>query len=683
MSEPTAVKRTRHFTPAVFWPSVALILVFVLLAAAKPEGTNSVIANISSVVVKNAGWCYILAVAGFVVFALVVAVSRKGDTVLGPDDAEPEYSRGSWFAMLFAAGMGIGLVFWGAAEPLQHYNFPRPGSGVKAPGSTPSPDAARDAMNTTFLHWGLHAWAVYVVVGLAIAYAVYRKGMPVSMRWTLKPIFGDRIKGRVGDVIDIVAIVGTIFGIAMSLGFGVKQLAGGTEHLTGWKASNGMLVGFVVVIAGLAAISVATGLDAGIKFLSNFNLVIAAILMAAVAILGPTLFLADEFVADLGNFFDKIIDISLETLPFSGETGSKWLSDWTLNYWGWWISWSPFVGIFIARISRGRTVREFIIGVLLVPTLVTFIWFAIFGGNGLYQQMFGHKNFIGPDGTINADIALFQTFDNMPMTVWLSVLAMLVLVIFFVTSSDSGSYVMSMMATGGNPNPALRVRLTFAALSGAIAAVMLGVGNSEQGMKALQTMAILVALPFSIIMVLMCVSLWRELARERTLRKRIESEEYAGPRRARGRRGQGRHLRGDHPARDRNAGQADRDDGRSAAVLREALASGPTPPELRRSAHPRGDRRRRGPGFRTRGGSRSRRSRGGRSRRGRGLRERTGSRRRRRRRPALLSARRRPANRFGAPYRFRGLRIRPPVCPIGPPVTGSAPRRPGAEPPAP
>lgn len=527
MSEPTAVKRTRHFTPAVFWPSVALILVFVLLAAAEPEGTNSVIANISSVVVKNAGWCYILAVAGFVVFALVVAVSRKGDTVLGPDDAEPEYSRGSWFAMLFAAGMGIGLVFWGAAEPLQHYNFPRPGSGVKAPGSTPSPDAARDAMNTTFLHWGLHAWAVYVVVGLAIAYAVYRKGMPVSMRWTLKPIFGDRIKGRVGDVIDIVAIVGTIFGIAMSLGFGVKQLAGGTEHLTGWKASNGMLVGFVVVIAGLAAISVATGLDAGIKFLSNFNLVIAAILMAAVAILGPTLFLADEFVADLGNFFDKIIDISLETLPFSGETGSKWLSDWTLNYWGWWISWSPFVGIFIARISRGRTVREFIIGVLLVPTLVTFIWFAIFGGNGLYQQMFGHKNFIGPDGTINADIALFQTFDNMPMTVWLSVLAMLVLVIFFVTSSDSGSYVMSMMATGGNPNPALRVRLTFAALSGAIAAVMLGVGNSEQGMKALQTMAILVALPFSIIMVLMCVSLWRELARERTLRKRIESEEYA------------------------------------------------------------------------------------------------------------------------------------------------------------
>ena len=641
MSEPTAVKRTRHFTPAVFWPSVALILVFVLLAAAEPEGTNSVIANISSVVVKNAGWCYILAVAGFVVFALIVAVSRKGDTVLGPDDAEPEYSRGSWFAMLFAAGMGIGLVFWGAAEPLQHYNFPRPGSGVKAPGSTPSPDAARDAMNTTFLHWGLHAWAVYVVVGLAIAYAVYRKGMPVSMRWTLKPIFGDRIKGRVGDVIDIVAIVGTIFGIAMSLGFGVKQLAGGTEHLTGWKASNGMLVGFVVVIAGLAAISVATGLDAGIKFLSNFNLVIAAILMAAVAILGPTLFLADEFVADLGNFFDKIIDISLETLPFSGETGSKWLSDWTLNYWGWWISWSPFVGIFIARISRGRTVREFIIGVLLVPTLVTFIWFAVFGGNGLYQQMFGHKNFIGPDGTINADIALFQTFDNMPMTVWLSVLAMLVLVIFFVTSSDSGSYVMSMMATGGNPNPALRVRLTFAALSGAIAAVMLGVGNSEQGMKALQTMAILVALPFSIIMVLMCVSLWR------------------------------------------NAGQADRDDGRSAAVLREALASGPTPPELRRGAYPRGDRRRRGSGFRTRGGSRSRRGRGGRSRRGRGLRERTGSRRRRRRRPALLSARRRPANRFGAPYRFRGLRIRPPVCPIGPPVTGSAPRRPGAEPPAP
>ncbi|AWE42574.1 MULTISPECIES: BCCT family transporter [unclassified Actinobaculum] len=527
----------RSVRPQVFVPSVLIVGLFVLLAFFRSTQTHDVISRIQTVVVENVGWYYILAVTGFVIFAFVLAFSRKGDTVLGPDDCEPDYSRMSWFAMLFAAGMGIGLVFWGAAEPLSHFANPKPGfqDQVAADatitnelGTVSAIDQAKagEAMTTSFLHWGLHAWAIYVVLGLAIAYAVHRKGLPVSIRWALRPVLGDRVRGWLGDVIDTIAVIGTIFGIATSLGFGVKQVAAGFDFLADWKVTGGTLVLLVVVISGLAAISVATGLDGGIKFLSNTNLILAAILVTLVFILGPTLFLANEFVADIGNYFQGLIQESFETLPFAGRAGTDWLSDWTVYYWGWWMSWSPFVGIFIARISRGRTVREFILGVLMVPTLVTFIWFAILGGNGLYQQMFGASNLIGPDGTVTVDTVLFQTFANMPGTTILSILAMIVVIIFFVTSSDSGSYVMSMICSGGDPNPRTSVRLTFATLSGAIAAVMLA-RDSDAGMSALQTIAILIGLPFSVIMIVMCVALWRELAKEEKLRMRIQRREFA------------------------------------------------------------------------------------------------------------------------------------------------------------
>ena len=503
----------------VFWPSVGITLAFVVLAALWPKSVNDVIARISKVVVTNVGWYYILAVALFVVVGFALAFSRKGDTVLGPDDAEPEYSRTSWFSMLFAAGMGIGLVFWGAAEPLSHLGKPAPSSNAAN-----ATDRASEAMTKSFLHWGLHAWGIYVIVGLAIAYAVHRRGLPVSVRSTLRPIFGDRVNGKLGDVI---AIIGTLVGIATSLGFGVKQVAAGFDFLAGWHIDNGMLILLVVVISGMAALSVASGLDAGIKFISNLNLVLAALLVVLVAILGPTVFLFNGFVTDSGSYFQNFISMSFETHPYAGAKGAEWLSQWTVYYWGWWISWSPFVGVFIARISKGRTVREFVLGVMLVPTLVTFVWFAILGGNDLYQQMFGAKNLIGPDGTVNVDIALFRVFEGMPIGGVLSILAMIVVIIFFVSSPDSGSYVMSMLSTGGNPNPPLATRLTFAALSGAIAAVMLGFGDSQEGMKALQTLSILTALPFSVVMVLMCWALWKQLAAEHAIRRRLRGEEFA------------------------------------------------------------------------------------------------------------------------------------------------------------
>lgn len=506
----------------VFWPSVGITLVFVILAAVWPTKINEVIARISKVVVENVGWYYILAVALFVVVGFALAFSRKGDTILGPDDADPEYSRTSWFSMLFAAGMGIGLVFWGAAEPLSHLGKPAPGSGAEG-----QAEKASEAMTKSFLHWGLHAWGIYVIVGLAVAYAVHRRGLPVSIRSTLRPIFGDKVNGWVGDVIDVIAIMGTLVGIATSLGFGVKQVAAGFDFLAGWKITNGMLILLVVVISGLAALSVASGLDAGIKFISNLNLVLAALLVVLVAILGPTLFLFNGLVTDSGDYFQNFISMSFQTYPYSGPKSAEWLSKWTIYYWGWWISWSPFVGVFIARISKGRTVREFVLGVMLVPTLVTFVWFAILGGNGMYQEIFGKKRLLGPDGTIDVNTALFRVFENMPIGGWLSILAMIVVIIFFVSSSDSGSYVMSMISTGGNPNPPLATRLTFATLSGAIAAVMLGAGNSDDGMAALQTLSILTALPFSVIMVLMCWGLWRQLSAEHAIRRRLRGEEFA------------------------------------------------------------------------------------------------------------------------------------------------------------
>jgi choline/glycine/proline betaine transport protein len=515
----------RIAAPRVFWPSAAIVAVVVALALVVPEKLGSTLQGLNDTVIGDLGWYYVLIVSGFVLFAAWLVLSPLGDVVLGKDeDEEPEFGLKSWFAMLFAAGMGIGLVFWGVAEPLNHFAAPPPGTAETEPG------AARSAMDTTFLHWGLHAWAIYVVVGLALAYAVHRRGRPVSIRWALEPLLGDRVKGVLGDVIDVIAVVGTLFGVATSLGFGVSQLSAGLTFVGAVdEGSTALKVGLIIAITAVAVVSVATGVEKGIKWLSNINMAMAAVFLAAVAILGPTVFVMGDFVQQLGSYARNFFDLSFRTLSFQGEDGKSWMSAWTIFYWGWWMSWAPFVGVFIARISRGRTVREFVTGVLLVPTLVTFLWFSVLGGSALYREMFGAGGLVGEDGAVSTDMALFQLLDGLPMSGLLSVVAMALVIIFFVTSADSGSYVVGMLATGGDAVPPLWTRVFWAVLSGAIAAALLVAGavDGGDGLGALQTMAILLAAPFSVVMVAMVFSTATALMREHRMIQRAERRLFA------------------------------------------------------------------------------------------------------------------------------------------------------------
>jgi choline/glycine/proline betaine transport protein len=512
---PEPPRSARRITaPRVFWPALAVIGGFVLLALLAPEWTGELFSTLSSAVVDKLGWYYILIVSGFVAFSAWAAIGGTGRVVLGKDGEKPDFSLPAWFAMLFAAGMGIGLVFWGVAEPLSHYASPPPGTG-----DDPA-ERARVATDITYLHWGLHAWGIYVVVGLAMAYAVHRKGRPVSIRWALEPLLGDRVKGALGDVIDVIAVVGTLFGVATSLGFGVSQVGSGLQFLGAvGEVGNGLLVVLVVGITALATVSVATGLDKGIKYLSNANMVIAAGLLLFVLVVGPTVFLLGDFVSSVGSYVANFFRLSFQTLSFEGEDGTSWVSGWTTFYWGWWMSWAPFVGVFIARISRGRTVREFVAGVLLVPTVVTFLWFAVFGGSGIYREIFGDGGLIGEDG-VDTTAALFQLLDGFPFATVTSIVAIVLVVVFFVTSSDSGSYVVDMLSSGGDPNPPVWSRVMWAVLEGAVAVALLLAGGG--GLSALQTAAILLALPFSLVMIGMVLSLFRALLREHGRMERAE-----------------------------------------------------------------------------------------------------------------------------------------------------------------
>ena len=508
-SEPASKKLLN--APGVFIPAAVLLAIFALVAAIWPDQMDEALVTANTNVVQKIGWWYVAVVTGFVAFSLWIALSPMGEIVLGKDDEEPEFGVKSWFAMLFAAGMGIGLVFWGVAEPLNHFASPPPGSPAGDESQT-----ARTALDTTFLHWGLHAWAIYVVVGLAIAYAVHRKGRPISLRYALEPLFGERVLGRWGDLIDVIAVVGTLFGVATSLGFGVTQLGAGLNFL-GFvdNAGNGLLVVLIVIITAIALASVVSGVDKGIKLLSNINMGLAGVLLLLVLILGPTVFLLSDFVTQIGSYLQNFLNLSFNVRPFQ-EDGAAWLSSWTTYYWGWWMSWAPFVGVFIARISRGRTVRQFITGVLLVPTAITFLWFSVLGGSAIYTEVFGGGGLVAEDGTVSTNTALFQLLDTLPMATVLSVIAMFLIVVFFVTSSDSGSFVVAMLSEGGNLNPPVWNRVFWAVMEGVVAAVLLVAG----GLGALQTTAILVAAPFSVVMVLMAVATGKALMAENKIIQR-------------------------------------------------------------------------------------------------------------------------------------------------------------------
>ncbi|MGP5088406.1 BCCT family transporter [Brachybacterium tyrofermentans] len=510
----------------VFFVSAGIILIAVVFALALPDVFNNFISTLNSTVVESIGWYYVLIVTGFVGFAIVLAVSRMGNIKLGKDDDKPEFGLFSWFAMLFAAGMGIGLVFWGAAEPLTFFaDTAGPGIPPNAAGFD-DPVRAERALGQTFLHWGLHAWAIYVVVGLAVAYSVHRKGRPVSIRWALEPVLGKRTDTWIGDVIDIIALVGTLFGIATSLGFGVNQIAAGLDHLGVLPNSTGVQVVIILVVTALATLSAASGVDKGIKILSNLNMGLAALLLVAVLVLGPTLFLLRDVVSNIGYYLQNFLQLSFQTMPFLGDEGAGWINGWTTFYWGWWISWSPFVGVFIARISKGRTVREFITGVLLVPTALTFLWFTIMGGTALYEAVFNKVDFTGGTGAIDPNTALFDTFSHLPAGALLSGVAVILVSIFFITSADSGAFVMDMIAHKGDPNPPRITRIFWAATSGVIAASLIWVsslsGGEGSGMSALQALALLSALPFSVVMIGMAISLWRSLSHEVKVIERLE-----------------------------------------------------------------------------------------------------------------------------------------------------------------
>jgi choline/glycine/proline betaine transport protein len=494
----------RGIAPRVFWPSVAIVGALALLAVVFPGRAEEAIGALQSDVIGAFGWYYVLLVAGFVAFALWMGLGRFGDITLGPDDEAPQYSRTSWFAMLFSAGMGIGLVFWGVAEPLTHFATPKP--GVVGPPER----VAEQAMAQTYVHWGVHAWAIYVVVGLALAYAIHRRGRPVSIRWALEPLIGARAGGRLGDAVDVAAVVGTVFGVATSLGLGVLQISSGLEHLGVLTASTGVQVVLILAITAVATLSVLSGLDRGVKWLSNLNVVLAGVLMVLVLVLGPTLFLLRDFVQSLGVYLANVVPLTFNVSAMAGAEGEAWQAAWTTFYWGWWISWAPFVGVFIARISRGRTVREFVVGVLGVPVLVTFLWFSVLGGSALHRELFGSGGLVADDGSVNTDNALFELLAGLPAGSVLAAGAIVLIALFFITSADSGALVVAMLTGGGDLEPPVWSRVTWAASSGVLAAALLVAG----GLVALQTAAILIALPFSVVMVAMCAATWRAFRQE-------------------------------------------------------------------------------------------------------------------------------------------------------------------------
>lgn len=515
--------------PQVFLPAAIIILAFVVVAVAVPKKLGDALSDLSGGVIGNLGWYYVLLVSAFIFFAIWLAISPIGRIVLGDDQEEPEFGLMSWFAMLFAAGMGIGLVFWGVAEPLTHFASPPPGTpeGQAA--------AARAAMDTTFLHWGLHAWGIYVVVGLALAYSVHRKGNPISIRWALEPILGKKVKGVLGDIIDVIAIVGTLFGVATSLGFGVSQVSAGLETVGIVDDSTTPLkIILIGAITTVAVISVVTGVDKGIKWLSNLNMGLAMIFLLFILIVGPTIFLLNEFVQQLGSYARNFFSLGFRTLSFEGEEGTNFISGWTTFYWGWWMSWAPFVGVFIARISRGRTVRQFVAGVLLVPTLVTFLWFSVLGGTALYREIFGGGGLI-VEGEVSTTSALFDMLQGLPLASVASIVVMILIIVFFVTSSDSGSFVIDMLASGGDQNPPVWSRVFWAVLEGAVAASLLVAGTRAAAgdpLSALQTMSIILALPFSFVMIGMMVAMAKALTQESERLEKAErhllADEIAG-----------------------------------------------------------------------------------------------------------------------------------------------------------
>ncbi|MEE3609630.1 BCCT family transporter [Avibacterium paragallinarum] len=499
MSFSNFIQQKSSFNPFVVGATLLLVILLLVATLILPEKTTALLEWAKAGVFANFSWFYILAFSIFLCFLFVLSVSSLGNIKLGSNEEEPEFSFLSWLAMLFAAGMGVGLMFFGVAEPLTHYF-----SAI----TTGSPEhKQQEALLHTFFHWGIHAWAVYGVIALALAYFGFRYKLPLALRSCFYPLLKDRINGKIGDVIDIMALVATLFGIITTLGFGAAQLGAGLTQL-GVVAENsfGLQTVIIVVVMSIAVFSAISGVGKGVKLLSEINLGLALALMLFILIAGPTLYLLTTFSDNIGIYLSNLVRLSFKTYAYETENTS-WFTGWTVLYWAWWCSWAPFVGLFIARISRGRTIREFIFGVLAVPSLFCVLWFTVFGNSAIWLEL------NVAEGALHAftsapEKLLFKFLDYLPLSALTGTMALVIISLFFITSADSGIYVLNNMASRDKSLSAPRWQ---AIMWGAVMMVLAIVLMREGGLGTLQTMTLLVALPFAMLMLVMCVSLWKGL----------------------------------------------------------------------------------------------------------------------------------------------------------------------------
>lgn len=489
--------------PHVTFVSTVILIFFILLTIMFRDQATELFSSALSFVTSTFGWFLIMAANVFVLAALFFAFSRFGSIRIGGNDAKPEFTTLSWFAMLLSAGMGIGLMFWSVGEPMYHYSSPSP-MFIGVEGNTP--EAAQAAMGITYFHWGIHPWGIYAIVALGLAFFAYNRGLPLTIRSIFYPLLGNRIYGFWGNVIDVLSVLATLMGLATSLGLGVKQVNAGLNFLFGLQISVTAQVTLIVLITGVATLSVMSGLDGGVKRLSQWNMGLAAILLLFLLITGPTVYILSGFTQNLGYYLTKLPEISLWTETFRD---TNWQGSWTVFYWAWWISWSPFVGMFIARISKGRTVREFILCVMLIPTLLSFVWMSVFGGSAIYLQASNTADIVSAVQS-NVATALFAMFESFPLTNLLSMVGIVLVTVFFVTSSDSGSLVVDHLTSGGKLDSPIPQRVFWAIMEGLVAAVLL-IGG---GLTTLQTAAVTTGLPFAVILLLIIYALYVGFSQE-------------------------------------------------------------------------------------------------------------------------------------------------------------------------
>ncbi|MFB9148345.1 BCCT family transporter [Roseovarius ramblicola] len=501
MAQPVSSTTMLGEVGAVFRVSVAIIVIFVLTAAIAPAAMETAARAVLHATAVNVGWMYLLVMTGFVFFVLFLGLSRIGTIRLGAQDERPEFSFQSWLAMIFSGGMGVGLVFWGVAEPMMHFNAPPLGTGLPR-----TAEAAQTGMLYAFFHWGLHQWATFALVGLALAYVRFRHESHGLISETFRPLLGTRVDGGWGKAIDVLTVVSTVFGVATTLGLGALQINSGVSQLTGIPYGFPAQLVILAVVGMLFTLSAMTPLDRGVKLLSNANMMLAAALIGAVLLFGPTSFIFGVFTQTLGEYLGNVIQMSLVTSPYSN---GAWVEQWTMFYWAWGLSWAPFVGSFIARISRGRTIREFVLGVMIVPVALSMLWFSTFGGAAIQFEIFENA---GIADAVAAEVpaGLYALLDQLPASEVLTFASIALVGMFLVTSADSATFVLGMFTSKGVLNPTRAVRVLWGSLQMVMVVVLLLAG----GLESLRTVSIIAAFPFMLLMILLAVSLYSDLSKE-------------------------------------------------------------------------------------------------------------------------------------------------------------------------